>query len=448
MVGARAHHIDQVLAAVDGQGDPPMDRTVWRSWIRSAEAHGVDPGSRAPPRMLTADELREPRQANAELIDVARVELDRLHKLVRPVRYVILLCDKDGLVIEHRGDEGEAARNRRSGTWLGGVWSEKAEGTNAIGTCLSEAKTVTIHRSQHFRARHIHLSCSAAPIFGAGGDLVGVLDISCINPELSEHSHALTGALAIATARAIEERLFRKHFHRASILATGPTDQPGSEMLIAIDHDQRIIGADRSARHALSQLGHQAPIEGLALWTVFERNDALFQHDDRGDTLAEVSPRGSTERWPAIITPPEPALARWSQSNSDEYRLRPRLDTLAHSPRPPARARGGLPPTALRRVREFVDSHLERKIDIGTLAATAELSIFHFARAFKQAEGVPPHTFVMQRRVARARELLSETFLPLSEIALQAGFSDQSHFARRFRQAVGVTPGQFRKLLT
>ena len=448
MVGSRAHHIDQVLAAVDGQTSPPTDRTVWNSWIRSAEAHGVDPGSREPPLILTANELREPRQAHAELIDVAQMELDRLYKLVRPVRYVVLLCDKNGLVIEHRGEQGEASHHLRWGTWLGAVWSEKVEGTNGIGTCLAEAKTVTVHRSQHFRARHINLSCSAAPIFGGGGDLLGALDISSINPDLSEHSHAMAGALAIATARAIEERLFRKHFHRAWIFAAGPTDQPGCEMLISVDHDQRIIGADRSARRVLSRLGHQGRLEGLALWTVFDRNDALFQRNDRGDTLAEVTPRGSAEPWPAIVTPPEPALARWTQSNSDEYRLRPRLDTLGLASRPPARARGGLSPTALRRIRDFVDSNLEQKIDVGTLAATAELSTFHFARAFKQAEGVPPHTFVMQRRVARARVLLSDTCLSLCEIAFQVGFSDQSHFVRRFRQAVGVTPGQFRKLLT
>jgi transcriptional regulator of acetoin/glycerol metabolism len=94
---------------------------------------------------------------------VARAELDHLYKIVRPARYVILLCDKDGLVIEHRGEESEAAQFRRWGTWLGGVWSEEAEGTNGIGTCLADGRPVTVHRSQHFRARHINLTAPAPP---------------------------------------------------------------------------------------------------------------------------------------------------------------------------------------------------------------------------------------------------------------------------------------------
>ena len=218
---ANTHHIDWVLAVVEGLTRPPTDGVVWKSWIRSANAHGVDPGSRESPRILTVSELRISQEASAQLIDVARAELDHLYKIVRPARYVILLCDKDGLVIEHRGEESEAAQFRRWGTWLGGVWSEEAEGTNGIGTCVADGRPVTVHRSQHFRARHINLSCSGAPIFDGKGELLGVLDVSSIDPELSEHAHALTGALTIAAARAIEERLFRKQFHREWVKLSG-----------------------------------------------------------------------------------------------------------------------------------------------------------------------------------------------------------------------------------
>ena len=110
--------------------------------------------------------------------------------------------------------------------------------------------------------------------------------------------------------------------------------------------------------------------------------------------------------------------------------------------RPPIR--GGLPPRALRRVREFIEAHLEQNISIQALAATAGLSMFHFARAFKQSEGMTPHDYLVQCRVRRARDLLAATDLPLSEIALAAGFADQSHCARRFREHVGVTPSSYR----
>jgi transcriptional regulator GlxA family with amidase domain len=108
------------------------------------------------------------------------------------------------------------------------------------------------------------------------------------------------------------------------------------------------------------------------------------------------------------------------------------------------RSRGGLPPRALRRVREFIEAHLEENISIQMLAGIAGLSMYHFARAFKKSEGMTPHEYLIQRRVRRAKDLLAKTELPLSEIALASGFSDQSHCARRFREHVGVTPSSYR----
>ena len=78
------------------------------------------------------------------------------------------------------------------------------------------------------------------------------------------------------------------------------------------------------------------------------------------------------------------------------------------------------------------------------LAAIARLSVYHFARQFKVATGLPPHQYVIMRRVERARQLLQAgTDLSLAEVAASAGFSDQSQFSHHFKRLVGVTPGQF-----
>jgi AraC-like DNA-binding protein len=443
---AAFRHVDEVLDVVDGQNDVRLDAVVRNSWLRSAKAHGLDPASSAPPRIATAREVGISREAVSQLIEVARTELDYLYKLVRPAHYVVLLCDKDGLVVDHRGEDAEASAFRRWGVWLGGVWSEAAEGTNGIGTALTEAQPVNVHRSQHFRARHIDLSCSGAPIFDAEGELVGVLDVSSIDPGLSEHAHALTGALTVATARAIEERLFRGRFRREWILAAGGGGGPNGGMLLALDRELRVVGADRCARAALRLPAVGALVDDIGLWSRFERTDALFQHLDRGDAVGEVKMFGGADAWPAIATPPGRYPAPWSGSGGDEFRLRPRLDALRQGRRGPEPARGGLPPATLGRIRDYVDAHLGETIDLVSLAATADLSVYHFARSFRQSEGITPHAFILERRVAKARELLTSTRLPLSEIALETGFADQSHFARRFRQAVGVSPGQFRKL--
>src|SRR4029077_20174045 len=103
------------------------------------------------------------------------------------------------------------------------------------------------------------------------------------------------------------------------------------------------------------------------------------------------------------------------------------------------RSRGGLPPAVTRRVRDYIDANLDQNIGLDMLASTAGLSGHHFARAFRQSFGEPPHGYVLRRRIERAQEMLKQSDQPLSEIALAVGFSDHSHFARHFRPLVGIT---------
>jgi AraC family transcriptional regulator len=116
------------------------------------------------------------------------------------------------------------------------------------------------------------------------------------------------------------------------------------------------------------------------------------------------------------------------------------------APRSPARGRDGtLPRGRLRAVVEYIEEHLDAGPSLDQLAAVARLSAYHFARQFKVATGLPPHQYVILRRVERAKELLQTTTeLSLAEVAVQAGFSDQSQFSHHFKRLVGVTPGRFR----
>jgi AraC family transcriptional regulator len=117
------------------------------------------------------------------------------------------------------------------------------------------------------------------------------------------------------------------------------------------------------------------------------------------------------------------------------------------APRRPARGRDGtLPRGRLRAVVEYIEQHLDASPSLEQMAAVARLSAYHFARQFKAATGLPPHQYVLARRVERARHLLQAgTDLSLAEVAAHAGFSDQSQFSHHFKRLVGVTPGQFRK---
>ena len=116
------------------------------------------------------------------------------------------------------------------------------------------------------------------------------------------------------------------------------------------------------------------------------------------------------------------------------------------APRRPGRGPdGGLPRGRLRAVVEYVEGHLDAGPTLGQMAAVARLSPYHFARQFKAATGLPPHQYVIMRRVERAKQLLKAGGdSSLAQVAARAGFSDQSHFTHHFKRLVGVTPGQFR----
>jgi GAF domain-containing protein len=396
-------HAEHVYSVA--QGDTPAIgiEEVSASWRRSATEHGVDPLHNEAPRILSPHELKDFREPVDELICSAQDEIDRLYKVVREAGYTLLFCDTAGVAVEHRGDDADASRFRYWGTWLGGVWSEVIEGTNGIGTCIAEERPVTVHRSQHFRSRHINLSCSGAPVFDVDGRLIAVLDVSAIDPQLSERAHALTGALTVTAARAITERFFRERFRREWIVAVAPPEDGEPGMLLAVDGNQRIVGGNRAARTSLL-LDDQRLRTGVSLWSLFERDPGLFRRRDLTDVATRLMIAGSNETWPALVTPPESILGAWRNPASAALHTRPRLDLLASLRQlaPAPQARGGLAPGTMRRVREYVDAHLGESMDLAELATIAGLSVFHFARQFKQSVGATPHHYLVQRRVERA----------------------------------------------
>jgi AraC-like DNA-binding protein len=371
----------------------------------------------------------------------AEEELDRLYAIVGPQQYVVLLCDKDGIAIHHRGNDSMADAYKDSGIWLGGVWSERIEGTNGIGTCIADQRATTVLRGQHFRTRHSNLSCAGAPISDPLGRLAAVLDTSSMNPQTTEQSLSLVMAVTKISARGIEERLFREHFRHAWNIAAARSGDSEIAALLAVDNDQRIMGADHIARRVF-RLDDEMLNRGVALATIFEYDSSIFRCKRMQDVPARLLGTGTDEPWNALVTPPACGMSGLCSPTDALLHSRPRLGMLAHLPLSvdPPTNRGGLAPARANRVCEYIDSHLQESIALEVLAEIAQLSVHHFARAFRQTLGIPPHNYIVQRRVEHAQQLLRNTDLPLSEIAIVAGFTDQSHLARHFRTITGVSP--------
>lgn len=112
-----------------------------------------------------------------------------------------------------------------------------------------------------------------------------------------------------------------------------------------------------------------------------------------------------------------------------------------------ARPAQALAPMHEARAKEMLRSHLDGRIAIADVADACQLSRSHFTRAFRLATGHTPHDWLQAQRLARARELLRASDLPLAEVATACGFADQSHFTRVFSRSEGAPPGQWRRVL-
>jgi transcriptional regulator of acetoin/glycerol metabolism len=438
-------HTYDVYCVIAGDVAPPNIEEVSTSWQRSACQYGINPDKSEAPNILSLKEVDRLRQALEELIFCAQEEIDHLYKVVRDAGYTVLLCNSAGVAVEYRGDATEADQFKNWGAWLGGMFAEELEGTNGIGTCIAEERPVTIHRSQHFRSRNTDLSCSGAPIFDVDGTLMAVLDVSSVDPGLSESAHGLTGPLTVKSARAIEERYFRTRFRKEWIVMIVPPEDDANAMLLAVDEGEHIVGANRSAQNAFL-LQNDAFRAGRSLWTIFIKDADLFCRAKAEDIPRTLTRHRDLTQWLALATPPQKTSSLLYGQNNAALHTRPRLGFLGTLKNLAAKtiSYGGLSPSTMRRVCEYIEQNFSERIQIAELAGIANLSVYHFARQFRLSAGVTPHIYITRKRIEVARTMLTQTDLSVTEVALAAGFSDQSHFTRIFRHFIGTTPGRFR----
>lgn len=243
-------HAERVFSVLR-DGAAPALSPIAASWRRCLTQHRLDPENRRPPETLSGAELRAAQQRMGPLLAAAQDNLDALFQAVGDAGCCVLLTDAEGVPVDRRGVESDDAVFRRWGLWQGAVWSEAREGTNGIGTCLTEQRVLTVHRDQHFHTRNIGLSCTVAPLFDPGGRLAGALDVSSCRPGL-ENLTGMVERIVTDAARRIEAKAFREAYPASRIVLLPETGaERASVPMLAVDGDDLVIGATRAARLTL-----------------------------------------------------------------------------------------------------------------------------------------------------------------------------------------------------
>ena len=217
----------------------------------------------------------------------------------------------------------------------------------------------------------------------------------------------------------------------------GATGAPGKLCVLPADHQSAwvINGAIRLAHVYVSQ-------EQFALGCV-----TLLDREPRELQLREITffdDEQQTRRFHQLIN------LNWNEPGERLLTSSLACELLDHALlnqvglRSGLQLKGGLAAYQRRQLVDMIEQQLAEPLNIGQLAAHCALSPYHFARMFRQSFGLPPHQYLLARRLARARDFLRNSALGLGDIALACGFASASHFANRFKQTVGATPGEYR----
>lgn len=222
-----------------------IDERVARSWRRSLDAGLLPTGRLADREHSSGSNLRHALACNHDLLAHSRPVMEYLFEQVRHSHSMVILADNRATLMHTMGDVDFLTKAERVALSTGSSWQEQHRGTNAIGTALAEACSVEIHGAEHFLERNGFLTCAAAPIMSAAGELMGVIDIS--GDQRSRHPHTL-GLVSMA-ARMIENRLVIaacRHHIRLHLHVHPEGIGSVAEGIVALSEDGWIVGANRT----------------------------------------------------------------------------------------------------------------------------------------------------------------------------------------------------------
>lgn len=233
---------------------------IFESWKRSRDFK-VNPYERKS-LLLTSSQISELIRSNSLLIEIVRPYMERLYSIVKGSGYYLLLCDKDGYILDLIGDPEMIAQGKENLLIVGANRSESLAGTNAIGTCLAAREPLQIWDNEHYAATHKHFSCSSAPIFDESGNLLGCLDITGQYTEV--HSHTL-GMVLSAVDGITKEMKIRKAYQDIAAMSAQRSSilESVNSGLVLLNENDEIIQLNGNAYRMLHLSGQNAIGENI-----------------------------------------------------------------------------------------------------------------------------------------------------------------------------------------
>ena len=220
---------------------------IMASWQR-CRARNLNPEGLITSR-LSEQEIKNRREQNRALIKVAKPFLAKLYQLVKGSGFVVILLDKEACILELLGDQDILERHNHFR--VGEFWDEETKGTNAMGLVKIEKKHLQVFATEHFSRLNHWITCSAAPIYGVNGELIGILDVS--GDYRNAHAHTL--GMVVAAVQAIENQLRLETAHAEIVKSYNNVNaiiQSISDGLISFDEKGQILNMNPVALKILN----------------------------------------------------------------------------------------------------------------------------------------------------------------------------------------------------
>jgi sigma-54 dependent transcriptional regulator, acetoin dehydrogenase operon transcriptional activator AcoR len=318
-------HVDRVVKQVQDPKGALVSRGVGagapspihNSWRRCLNQYHIDPSTLNKPRILVGRALKDYIEPLEEFLFLARSGIAQLYERVADAGYVVLLGDANGVTIDYHGNQDREEEHRNAGLYLGSVWAEAVEGTCGVGTCIEERRPIIIHRDEHFRARHIGLSCTTTPLFFPDGTLLGTLDISLLQPPAERDSQLLALQMVNHYARLIENAYFLRLFKDNWIVRFNALQafvEVVTENLLAVDAQGLVVAGNENAMRELHHYDRGSPV-GRHLSDLFDLTfDELMHHAvHKTTTILPLRNLRSGEQYFATFRAPEQKLSRFAE---------------------------------------------------------------------------------------------------------------------------------------